>query len=49
MLFGLMVPAKPVSDEMEIRAEYPFDVFDGLFHSPPRTVHPNELPAGWFI
>ena len=26
-------------------AEYPFDLFDGLVHSPPRATHPNELPA----
>jgi len=26
-------------------AEYPFDVFDGLVHSPPRAMHPNELRA----
>ena len=34
------------SDEMKKKAEYPFDVFDGFVHSPPRAMHPNELPAG---
>jgi hypothetical protein len=34
------------SDEMKKKAEYPFDGFDGFVHSPPRAMHPNELPAG---
>ena len=31
---------------MKKKAEYPFDGFDGFVHSPPRAMHPNELPAG---